>query len=428
MTAPESTAAPQESAQEAPAPRRRGYSARKPNAPSRPSCAAVGPSQPSLFDHAAFAPRDLGARLTVDEATHRDRILADAGPLRRSMQLWEQAPVPDDWCAEGWRWVTSMAIVQGHNPKTTITRYVDTLRRFAVWLAANPPADGATYRTVGANVIEAWTKALMIQARNGASWRKVQIAAVKSFYDWRFRMGLGLNCGAAVRSPRRTHRVPRKYTIAQTTALFQAVRDVGSEMTRDRDRVLLLFLLTTGARRDEAAQLRLDQVDLGEKTGQVRFLGKGAKERTIGIEGPIVQQLREWILLRDQIPQLGDTVFWSTHPSHWGMPLSGNAIEGLVKRYAKAAGLGSWGVHRFRVTYATKLYDDGIDIERIRIALGHQTIETTRRYLAVSERQASTRMRSALQYQAMGETPPNTPRWLKAKQERMKGKADAPAF
>lgn len=429
MTTPAIPPEPHQTPESAPKPpARRGYTSKRPTDAPRAAQAVSAVVQPSLFEAPADPVRDLGARLSVDETTYRARILQAAGQVTRDMRAWEASPVSDDWCAEGWRWVTSLAIVQGHNPKTTIHSYINTLRRFATWLLATPPEAGADYRTIGANGIEAWTKALMIQHRHSVAWRKVQISAIKSFYDWRCRAGLGLNCAEAVRSPKRTQRVPRKYTVGQTKALFKAVRDHGSEMTRDRDRILLLFFLTTGARRDEAATLRIDQVDLGEKTGTVRFFGKGAKERTVGIEGPIVTELRNWILLRDQIPQLGDTVFWSTHPSSWGMPLTGWAIEDVVRRHAKVAGLGTWGVHRFRTTYATKLYDDGVDIERIRIALGHQNIETTRGYLAVSERQASTRMRSALQYQALGEDPPNMPRWLKAKQERAKAKGnpDAP--
>lgn len=368
--------------------------------------------------------RDLDALLSRDEATHRRRTLDTPGRLRRAMQLLESTAIGDAWSAEAWRWITSMQIVQGHNPNSTCARYVDTLRRFANWLLESAPT--ADYRVIGTPEIEAWLKALMITRGNQASWRKTQLAALRAFYDWRHRAGLGLNCAAAVRGPRRTQRVPRKYTVAQLQALFAAVKTSGAEITRDRDRILLLFLLATGARCEEAGTLRLDQIDIAEKTGRVRFLGKGSKERTVGIEGPIVSDLQRWIVLRDQIPQLGDTVFWSTHPTHWGMPLSASGIEGIVRRYARAAGLGTWGVHRFRVTYATGLYDDGVDIERIRLLLGHESIETTRGYLAVSERQASTRMRASRQYQALGEDPPGTPRWLKAKQDRMKGKTDAP--
>lgn len=383
----------------------------------------IDAGQLELLPVVEFVPRGLSALLSADEAMHRDNVMAAGGKLRRAMELIERSDIGDAWVAECWRWATSMQIVQGHNPRTTVARYVDTLRRFATWLLPQ----NLDYRTLQSRQIEEWVKALNLQLRNALSWRKTQIAALKSFYDWRHRAGLGENCAAGVRSPKRGHRVARKYTAQQLQALFAAVK-LGSEIVRDRDRVLLMFLLATGGRCEEVAQLRLDQVELGEKTGVVRFLGKGSKERSVGIEGPIVRELLAWVMVRDQIPGLGDTVFWSTHPTHWGMPLSSSGVERMVCRYARAAGLGSWGVHRFRVTYATWLYDDGVDIERIRILLGHETIETTRRYLAVSEKQASTRMTAARQYHAIGEDPPGTPRWLKAKQNQQKAPNESVPF
>ena len=68
----------------------------------------------------------------------------------------------------------------------------------------------------------------------------------------------------------------------------------------------------------------------------------------------------------------------------------------------------------FRVTFATALYDDGTDIERIRIVMGHESIETTRGYLAVSNRQRSVRLAPTRQHAALGTAPAGMPRWARA--------------
>jgi site-specific recombinase XerD len=365
--------------------------------------------------------RDLSRLLSVDERMHRDRVLSTAGPLRRAMLHVEaSAAMSDDLAAEAWRWLTALQIVQGLASATTCTRYVDTLRKFAAWCGEQ----GVDYRSAAVTDLDEWMKSLFIRLRHRASWRTTQMQALKSFYDWRYRALGALNCAAGLRAPKRVTRAPRKYSTADLQRLFAAIKDTAVPAVAMRDRVLMLFFLCTGARREEAATLRLDQVELGHKSGQVRFFGKGAKERTVGIEGPIVDELRQWILLRDQIPHpLGDTVFFSTHPSYFGEPLTTNGVEHMVRRYATRAKLGDWGVHRFRVTYATGLYDDGADIERIRIALGHESIETTRQYLAVSDKQTATRLNPARQYHALGEPPKGLPLWAQKKLDKQRGGA-----
>ncbi|HSX64295.1 MAG TPA: site-specific integrase, partial [Pseudoxanthomonas sp.] len=89
------------------------------------------------------------------------------------------------------------------------------------------------------------------------------------------------------------------------------------------------------------------------------------------------------------------------------------SYETLVGHHAKEAKLREWGIHRFRVTFATQLYDDGADIETIRALMGHESIETTRRYLAVSERARRTRLSADRQHRVLGTKPTGTPLWAR---------------
>lgn len=355
------------------------------------------------------------ASLVGHESAHRDRVLREGGALARIMRSIERAQMPGDQMLDLWRWVMSVRISLGLASHTTVARYAETLARFFRWTTEK----SLDWQVLSARDMDAWQKALYMERNNGASWRKVQLQALRSFYDWRSRMGIGVNCTLGVKGPRTAIRTARKYSWADLRKLFGAIDETAfSAMIGQRDKCLLLFLLATGARCDEAGGLRLDQIELREKSGRVRFFGKGSKERVVSMEGPVVAELRAWIMARDQYSGLSDAVFWSTDTGHgnYGQRLCGSAIERVVKRYAKAAGLGSWGVHRFRVTYATRLYDNGTDIERLRIALGHQTIETTRRYLAVSDKQTATRMPAHDQYAALGMRPEGMPGWAKTKE------------
>ncbi|HEU0095936.1 MAG TPA: tyrosine-type recombinase/integrase [Rhizomicrobium sp.] len=197
-------------------------------------------------------------------------------------------------------------------------------------------------------------------------------------------------------------------------ALFRAIAQ-SSGIREVRDRSAVLLLLATGLRREELCTLQLQQLELTARRGVVRVMGKGAKERDVPFEGPVVDALHAWLNQRESLPFEHDTnaVFIALTGPTRGDPLSLRSFETMVAVHARAANLRDWGVHRFRVTFATQLYDEGADIETIRHLMGHESIETTRRYLAVSERARRTRLSADRQHRVLGTKPTGAPLWVR---------------
>ena len=355
---------------------------------------------------------EAGLALGLDPtlAAQRARLIATRGDFARTMRLLERrtwrAP---EWLAEVWAWVLHLVAGRGYRPDTTGANYARALGRFADWV----DAEGLDYATLELRALDGWQQR-MFEQQHSTNWRKLQLHAVRSFYGWRASRGLGTNCTDGLKGPRKVKRQARKYTRGDLRLMMQATRAAQSELLELRDRTLLLMLYATGARREEIATLRLDQVEVTDKgrVAIVRFLGKGAKEREVPFEGPAVEHLVRWLDARSRVPNLRtDCVFVAVWNHFAGSPLSVDSIEHIVKRYARTAGLASWGVHRFRVTFATRLYDDGFDLERIRILMGHESIETTRRYLAVSDRMRRVRLKAIHQHDALGTRPAGFPLW-----------------
>jgi integrase/recombinase XerD len=304
-----------------------------------------------------------------------------------------------------------------------VATYARSLAGFVVWLVAR----GLDHRDLTLSAFDDWLKSLYIERRNSAGYRRRHLNALRSYYRWRATRGYGRDCTDGLRGPGKVIRAPKKYTRQQLRALFVASRKGVLPIVSQRDETLLLVLLATGLRREEVATLRVDQLELGTRTGMIRVEGKGAKERLVPFEGPLVPMLLRWLETRSRIEGLAtDTVFVTVRRNCLGQPMANQAIERTVKRIAQRAGLPSWGVHRFRVTFATQLYDDGVDLERIRILMGHESIETTRRYVVISERMNRVRLRSSRQHDVLGTRPEGFPRWAE-KLER-KGRGDDPVF
>lgn len=365
--------------------------------------------------------RDLPAAVLAELAAlpggsglpgHRAHLMGRNPRFAEVMRRLERAGLPPRALAELWLWLVHLTVLVGSRADTTGHSYARTVGRFLGWAAGR----GLDFTAATLEDFDRWQIWLSVHCGNGHAWRGQQVYALRNFYDWRRSRGIApSNLAAEVVGPRSKAKPARKYTDEQLRALFRAVSEA-REPKATRDRSIMLLLLAAGLRREEVATLTLGQIEISRRVGVLRIHGKGAKERDVPIEGPAVEALSAWLMARDALPFTcdSDAVFVSLGTPVPGAALSLNSYDTLLKRYAQRAKLKTWGNHRFRITYATQLYDDGHGIETIRALLGHESIETTRRYLAVSDKARKTRLSADRQHRVLGTKPTGTPMWARA--------------
>lgn len=151
-----------------------------------------------------------------------------------------------------------------------------------------------------------------------------------------------------------------------------------------RDRALLLFLYNTGARVQEAAELCVEHLDLGEHP-VVRLHGKGDKWRTCPLWKQTAQVLKA-LLQSFQPSATPETSVFRAH----GRPLTRFGIYKIVRRHAATFDDTRTGrkisPHTFRHTAAMHLLEAGVEVNVIRGWLGHADLATTNRYAEISTR------------------------------------------
>ena len=105
-----------------------------------------------------------------------------------------------------------------------------------------------------------------------------------------------------------------------------------------RDHALLLFLYNTGARADEAAQARIEDLSLPQvpdrDLASVLIRGKGNKPRRCPLWAQTVRELT--VLVRGRAPT--EHVFLNRR----GQPITRFGIHTLVERYAVRAAKPRW--------------------------------------------------------------------------------------
>jgi site-specific recombinase XerD len=144
-----------------------------------------------------------------------------------------------------------------------------------------------------------------------------------------------------------------------------------------RDYALLLFLYNTGARASEASNLRIGDLDLLSPVATLH--GKGRKVRQCPLWNLTAATLRS--LVKNK------TASQAVFVNRYGQPLTRYGIHILVKRHARQAVASAPTMHTKRVSphtirhaTAMSLLRAGVDINTIRIWLGHVSLQTTHIY------------------------------------------------
>jgi integrase/recombinase XerD len=177
-------------------------------------------------------------------------------------------------------------------------------------------------------------------------------------------------------------------SIEQVQLLFQTAEDSSDRHNRLIDLAILGILYGGGLRRREIEFLNLDDI-LPEQNMIKVIHGKGYKERLVPVHFSMMQFITDYInYSRDEnLADINDSaLFASRGGSRWGLRLSGQSIYGRMKSLAVKAGIEkNVYPHLFRHSIATHMVIKGMKLNDIKAFLGHDSIESTQRYLHLAE-------------------------------------------
>ena len=150
-----------------------------------------------------------------------------------------------------------------------------------------------------------------------------------------------------------------------------------------RDKALVDFLYSTGARVTELCNARIDQIDWEKKTLLIEH-GKGNVSRFTYLNPECEVSLKAYLASRsDDSPY----IFARTRGKSV-LPLNAKSVQNAVDRIVTRSGK-TFSVkitpHVFRHTIATVLLRNGMPVEQVQRFLGHSNINTTMVYAEVSD-------------------------------------------
>ncbi len=190
-----------------------------------------------------------------------------------------------------------------------------------------------------------------------------------------------------IKMPKTQKSVIDIFTTAQLQALFVACQYEYNEHLQVRARAILSVLIDTGIRASELCTLTLEHTHLDPGDAFVKVLGKGRKEREVGLGTLSRQALEDYIIrYRGQAgPQ--EPVFIGRYSE----PLTPDGLEQIITRlgsFAEISGV-RCSPHTFRHSFAVSYLLAGGDLYKLSLLMGHEKTEVTEIYLrTIQARQA----------------------------------------
>ena len=155
-----------------------------------------------------------------------------------------------------------------------------------------------------------------------------------------------------------------------------------------RLQVRMLFSIGygTGLRVSEVVKLKVKHID--SALGVIRVeQAKGKKDRQVMLSPETLDLLREWWKVRSKKYDHGVPLQerWLFPGRRKGLHLTPRQVTRLFHETVEAAGIRKKvTLHALRHSFATHLFDRGVDIRTIQALLGHEKLETTARYTRVA--------------------------------------------
>jgi site-specific recombinase XerD len=253
----------------------------------------------------------------------------------------------------------------------TIRAYIRTVEHFAQHFRRSPDKIGLEQiRQYQAAMFRTWKLAPNTVTQRLAALRFLYIQVLKRGWS-----------AAETPYPKKILHLPEILSQQEVARLIDATET-------PFQRILVMTLYATGARRAEVAHLKVSDIDSQRMVVHIRG-GKGRKDRDVMLSPALLEALRSyWRGLRHKPTE------WLFPGNRWhtsSRPITTKVLWLACRQAALRAGLEHKHIHphTLRHCFATHLLEAGADLRTIQVLLGHRDLEETTIYLHLSKKHLS---------------------------------------
>jgi integrase/recombinase XerD len=252
----------------------------------------------------------------------------------------------------------------------TTRAYLQAVQQFAVHFGKSPDK-------LGPDDLRSYQAYLLVERKLAVASVVARVAALRFFF---VRTLKRREFREELPYPKSHRRLPTVLSLEEVARLIDAAGNL-------MQRALLMTLYGTGMRRTEVSMLKVRDIDSRRMMIRVER-GKGGDSRDLPLSPALLETLREY--WRWKKPRV------YLFPSSIGQrdldrPISDKTVWYACKEAARHARITKHVTpHTLRHSWATHLLEAGTDLRTIQVLLGHGDLETTAKYLHLSQRHLQT--------------------------------------
>jgi len=218
--------------------------------------------------------------------------------------------------------------------------------------------------------IKAYLLYLIYERKLSASTYNVVIHALRFFYEVIMRRLISCHDFPLSKVPKK---LPDILSTTEVESIIKATVNI-------KHRAMLVLAYGAGLRSSEIANLKVEDIDSERMQIHIRH-GKGGKDRYVVLSPVMLDTLRDyWRKCHSKVKSN-----WIFPGQSQDKPIKAATVGAVYKNSKKNLGIKKrGGVHSLRHAFATHSLEAGEDLYTIKQLLGHSCIESTARYLRMT--------------------------------------------
>lgn len=203
-----------------------------------------------------------------------------------------------------------------------------------------------------------------------------KISSLKSFYKYLQKIKIIQN------NPISSHKALKTSKKIQVPFSIKEVNEVLSNIeTEDsfestRNKLIVALFYSTGMRRTELIQLKMNSINFSEK--QLKVIGKRNKERLLPLLPSVLKSMHNYIKQRDLIDTSEDYLFLTSK----GNKLYETLVYRIINNYfSNVSSKLKKSPHILRHSFASHMLNEGADLNSVKELLGHSSLASTQVYI-----------------------------------------------
>lgn len=266
-----------------------------------------------------------------------------------------------------------LQLEKNYSPQTIIA-YQNDISSFSEFCRIEYNSE--TIRDVNYSQIRSW---IIYLADNQLSNRSInrKISSLKAYYKFLLKTEqIAINPLAKHKALKTPKKIEIPFSEKEMKEVLYAI-DFEHNFEGIRNKLIIELLYSTGIRRSELINIKVQDISVPDKT--LKVLGKRKKERIIPLISTLERTIEEYLVFRDNVKTgaSGDFLFLLEN----GNKIYDTLVYRIINTYfSKVSVKVKKSPHILRHTFATHMINSGADLNSVKELLGHSSLASTQVY------------------------------------------------